>query len=121
MVHEPTSNWLIETRLQLAGLGLPPNWSEESVEAPGIRATRLADCALRLLAELDLRPDWLIPCPEGGVCIAFGTSGRYADVQFLNSGEVIATCSATGDPTPARPAVYDLRTTFQSIQTFLRS
>lgn len=121
MDHEPTSNWLTETRRQLAGLGLPPNWSEESVEAPGVRATRLADCALRLLAELDLRPDWLIPCPEGGVCIAFGTSERYADVQFLNSGEVIATCAEVGDAASQHPADHDLRGTFQSIRTFLHS
>ncbi|HEX6902971.1 MAG TPA: hypothetical protein VF789_24860 [Thermoanaerobaculia bacterium] len=119
MRHEPTSNWLIETRRQLAGLGLPPDWSEENIAAPGLRATRLADCALRLLADLDLRPDLLLPCPEGGVCMAFGTAGRYADVQFLNSGEVIATCSADRSTPEVHPAADDLRTTFQSIRAFL--
>jgi hypothetical protein len=119
MHHETVSHWLPETRRRLEGLGLSPDWSEENIAAPGIRATRLADCALRLLAELDLRPDWLIPCPEGGVCIAFGTTGRYADVQFLNSGEVIATCSADSSIPEVRPAEHDLRTTFQSIREFL--
>ncbi|HVR99244.1 MAG TPA: hypothetical protein VMW27_21670 [Thermoanaerobaculia bacterium] len=97
----PHPGWLPEARQALAGLGLSPEWPDESIETPGQGAKRSADCALRLLAEIDFQPDGLHPSLEGGVRIAFvqgGQTGRYADVQFLNSGEVVATCSERGTP-----------------------
>ena len=123
------SGWLIETRRALADLGLPPNWSEESVEAPGIRTSRLADCALRQLAEIGLRPDHMLPCIEGGVRFAFRRQGRYADIEFLNNGEVVATCSATaGEVTGEAPRYWlvspggaGFESTFNTIQAFLEA
>ena len=119
------SGWLVETRRALAGLGLPPNWSEESVEAPGIRTSRLADCALRQLAEIGLRPDHMLPCIEGGVRFAFRRQGRYADIEFLNNGEVVATCSAAAGEAPrywlVSPCGAGFESTFNTIRTFLAS
>lgn|GEM_PF-4115244 len=87
------ASWLPEARQRLATLGLPPEWSEESVEAPSLRASKSADYALRLLAELGLEPPHLLPSLEGGVSIAFNLEGRYADIQLLNGGEIVTTCS----------------------------
>ena len=122
------SGWLIETRRALADLGLPPNWSEESVEAPGIRTSRLADCALRQLAEIGLRPDHMLPCVEGGVRFAFRRQDRYADIEFLNNGEVVATCShVTGTAGEAprywlvSPGGAGFESTFSTIQAFLEA
>jgi len=119
------SGWLIETRRALADLGLPPNWSEESVEAPGIRTSRLADCALRQLAEIGLRPDHMLPCIEGGVRFAFRRQGRYADIEFLNNGKVVATCSAAAGEAPrywlVSPGGSGFESTFSTIQDFLGS
>lgn len=115
--------WLAETRIALAGLGLPPHWSEESVEAPGLRTSRLADCALRQLAEIGLRPDHLLPCTEGGVRFSFGRQGRYAEIEFLNGGEVVATCSAAGGEAPRNwlvsPGGTGFESTFRTIRSFL--
>lgn len=118
--------WLTETRRALADLGLPPNWSEESIEAPGIRTSRLADCALRQMAEIGLRPDHVLPCVEGGVRFAFRRQDRYADIEFLNNGEVMATCSgAAGEAgeTPrywlVSPCGAGFESTFNTIRAFL--
>jgi hypothetical protein len=113
----PTVAWLPEIRRDLAGLILSPEWPEESVGVPGSRSRQSADCALRLLAELDLRPVRLRPSLDGGVAFAFATHDRYAEVEFLDSGEVVATCShgSAGTVSPAS----DLRTTLRAIQAFL--
>lgn len=126
---EPTTlsaiGWLAESRRALANLGLPPTWSEESFEAPGIRTSRLADCALRQLAEIGLRPDHMIPSAEGGIRLAFRRHGRYADIEFLNSGEVIATCSGAAGEAPnawlVAPGGAGFELTFDAIQAFLGS
>ncbi len=115
--------WLAETRRALADLGLPPRWPEESVEAPGLRTSRLADCALRQLAELGLRPDHLLPCTEGGIRFAFHRQGRYAEIEFLNGGEVIAACSAAAGEAPRNwlvsPGGTGFESTFKTIRAFL--
>jgi hypothetical protein len=122
-LHVAGSGWLAEARRALADLGLPTSWSEESVEAPGIRTSRLADCALRQLAEIGLRPDHMLACTEGGIRFAFGRQGRYAEIEFLNGGEVIATCSAMPGETPRNwlvsPGGTGFEATFNTIRAFL--
>lgn len=114
--------WLGEARSRLAGLGLGPEWPEESFTAPSDRASKSADCALRLLAGIGLQPAYLSPSLEGGVRIAFSQQERYADLQFLNDGEVIATCSGTGRSVPpVSLADSDLPSACQTLRTFLSS
>ena len=115
------SAWLSETRRALAGLGLPPHWPEDSIEAPGLRTSRLADCVLRQLAEIGLRPDHLLPCTEGGVCFAFRRQGRQAEIELLNGGEVIATCSAASGEAPRSWLVSPVGTGFESTFSTIRS
>jgi hypothetical protein len=113
-------SWLPEARHRLTSLGLPPEWPDESVEAPSLRASKSADCTLRLLADLGLEPSWLSPSLEGGVCIAFALDGRYADVQFLNSGEIVTTCAQEADgASHALTTGLELRKAFQTIRSYL--
>ncbi len=115
-------SWFPEAHRVLLGLGLPPEWPEESVSVPGSRSRRAAGLALRLLAEIGLRPDRLLPGFEGGVSIAFTRPDRFAEVTFLDSGEVVATC-AGGHPGTVRswPVGSDLGGAFQIIRAFLGS
>ncbi len=111
--------WLPEMRRDLAGMDLSPEWPAESVAVPGNRALRAADGALRLLAELDLRPDRLRPSLDGGVSFAFVTQGRYAELEFLDDGEVVATCSSGTGPLRFGPLRLGLETTVRTLQAFL--
>jgi hypothetical protein len=73
-----------------------------------------------VLAELGLEPSWLSPSLEGGVCIAFAFGDHYADVQFLNSGEIVTTCAQkSGSVSQTLPSGYELRKTFLGIRGFL--
>ena len=113
-------SWLPEARHQLASLGLPPEWPEESVEAPSSRASKSADCTLRLLAGHGLEPSWMLPSLEGGVCLAFTVGSRYADIQFLNSGEVVTTCAQGMESVShVLPAGSDLGAALRTIRAFL--
>jgi hypothetical protein len=115
-------SWLPEARHRLSNLGLAPEWPEESMEAPSRRASKSADCTLRLLAELGLEPSWMAPSLEGGVCIAFALDGRYADVQFLNNGEIVTTCTQNpGGVSNSPTSESELRSTFQTIRSYLGS
>jgi hypothetical protein len=111
------SPWLSEVQRDLASLGCNPEWPAESAAVPGTRARRSAACALRLLAELGLRPDRLLPSLEGGVSLIFTPPGRYAELELLDGGEVVATCSGAGRR--VWPAGSDLGTTLRAISTFL--
>ena len=113
-------SWLPEAHRTLLGLGLPPEWPQESVSIPGSRSRRTAELALRLLAEIGLQPDRLLPGFEGGVSIAFTRPDRFAEVTFLDGGEVLATC-AGGNPGTVRawPVGSDLLGAFRTIHAFL--
>jgi hypothetical protein len=120
---QPTASmpsWFLEAHRVLLGLGLPPEWPEESVSVPGSRSRRAAGLALRLLAEIGLRPDRLLPGFEGGVSITFTRPDRFAEVTFLDNGEVVATC-AGGHPGRVRawPVGTDLAGAFQTLHAFL--
>jgi hypothetical protein len=120
---QPTAtlpSWFPEAHRVLLGLGLSPEWPEESVSVPGSRSRRTAELGLRLLAEIGLRPDRLLPGFEGGVSITFTRPDRFAEVTFLDSGEVVATC-AGGQPGTVRtwPVGSDLGGAFQTLRTFL--
>jgi len=116
-----TPSWLPEAHRALLGLGLSPEWPEESVSAPGSRSRKAAELALKLLAELGLRPDRLLPALDGGVSLAFLAGDRCAEIEFLHSGEVVASC-AGGRPVVARawPVGSDLTGTLRAIHAFLR-
>jgi hypothetical protein len=116
----PSPAWLPSVRSDLAALGLTPEWPCESVAVPGARARRLAECSLGRLADFGLRPDRIFPSLDGGVTLAFGAGDRYAEVEFLDSGEVLATCSgADGDGVRIWPVHSDLPGTLDRIASFL--
>jgi hypothetical protein len=116
----PSASWLPSVRRDLAGLGLTPEWPAESVAVPGDRARRAAECSLGRLADSGLRPDRVFPSLDGGVALAFAAGDRYAEVEFLDSGEVLATCSAAdGDGVHIWPVHSDLTGTLDRIASFL--
>jgi hypothetical protein len=126
MINETTllpiasPSWLQEARQRLIGLGLPPEWPAETVEAPSERASKSADCALRLLAEHGLEPSWMLPSLEGGICIAFALDDRYADIELLNSGEISTTRSrGFNSVSEILPCGSSLWTAVQPIRAFL--
>lgn len=65
----------------------------------------------------------MLPCTEGGVRFAFRRQGRYAEIEFLNGGEVIAACSAAAGEAPRNwlvsPGGAGFESTFNTTRSFL--
>jgi hypothetical protein len=104
---------------------LLPRWPVESLEAPSAAVIKAVERTLTLLAARGLSPDRLIPSLEGGICLAFedaaAASSRYADLTFLNSGEIVASCAPDPGAEPHRWNVGadDLPQALAAVESFL--
>lgn len=78
---------------------LGENWDSYGSEPPNPGAIRSAVEALDELMKADILPNAVVPSAEGGVGIVFVRSPRYADVEFLNDGDILmSTYYADGPP-----------------------
>jgi len=83
-------------RIRLLPLGLD--------ERPADGAILMANRVVDTLLEVGLIPDAIVPSAEGGVAICFVKVDKYADVECLNSGEILAVTSSRG----VKPNVWSL-------------
>lgn len=77
---------------------------------------------LSTLADINLEPSNIDTSAEGGICISFRRGDRYGDVEFLNSGEVLAVTSLGGCDTrvwETDAGQQDLRRTVNLIRGFI--
>lgn len=83
---------LDEARDQLSSSAvLAPNWDSYGAESPNAQSREDAGRILRLLQQLVIAPTRLLPSAEGGIGIVFSNAERYADIECLNSGEILLT------------------------------
>ncbi len=79
-------------RSQLDGLArLEYNWNTYGADPPNRTAIDQAHAFLRLFEKVRLLPARVVASSESGVGIVFRTGSRYADVECLNDGYVLAT------------------------------
>lgn len=69
---------------------LRPDWDSYGASTPAMRTIWEAQAALEQFAPTGLLPTRFVPSAEGGVGMIFTRADRYADLEFLNSGEVLA-------------------------------
>lgn len=70
---------------------LHSNWDTYGSEAPSPVAVSAALEVGSELIKLGLTPDAIVPSSEGGVAIVFlRANKKYADIEFFNSGNIIA-------------------------------
>lgn len=116
VVERPDSAWSNAFLKELLSLGeLPHGWDGFGAEPPGQEAIGLAEQVLGALAEAHLRPSRIGASVEGGVTIAFLRSGKYADVECFNTGEMLA---ATSDR-HGKPDVWEVPLGDQEIKRTL--
>jgi len=81
----------LEGRRKLKQLSeLRANWDSFGSEGPTAEAIRIAGDFINHLIAVGLIPDAILPSAEGGVAVCFVREGKNADVECLNSGEVLA-------------------------------
>ncbi len=70
---------------------------EKYDEPPNERAIDKASEVLKLTESLQFPPPtYIYPTVYGGVCLAWSTQTSWADVEILNSGEILACTSPKG-------------------------
>ncbi len=67
-----------------------PSWAGRDAESPSRMAANVAKRAYRMLVEYRLVPDRIVASGDGGIAFCFLRGMSYADVEFLNSGELLA-------------------------------
>lgn len=76
---------------------LPPDWDSYGTKPPNSKAIERARHVLKLLFSEDLNPIDVIPSGEEGIGIAFVSGDKYADIEFLNNGNILAATSDDSD------------------------
>lgn len=73
---------------------LKPGWDGDDAEAPNAMAVNRARRVLDRLFAFNLKPSRVVASADGGVGLLFsGKERRYADIECLNTGEMLAVTS----------------------------
>jgi hypothetical protein len=65
-------------------------WDSYGAEPPNVAARNSAARILSFLKDAGVVPTKIVPSAEGGVAICFVSGSRYADIECLNAGEILA-------------------------------
>lgn len=88
--------WLVPALSDLAKL----RRSSSLPGAPSMEAiSRMQGIVANCLPEFGLHPTSVDPSTEGGVCVSFGRAAKYADIEVLDSGIILAGTSEDGGRT----------------------
>lgn len=75
-------------RDQLSALrSIEAGWDSYQAPAPNEIALAAGEEALNILRGLNVRPAGVLPSADGGIGICFTLSGRYAHIEFENTGD----------------------------------
>ncbi len=104
---------------QLASL--PANWDSLGTERPSQHAISAAAGIAESFISFGLVPDAIVPSPEGGVAVCFLRNQKYADIECLNSGEVLAVRYSSHDDPQAWAIRANIATdaTVQTVSQYL--
>ncbi len=92
-------------------------WDGDEAEPPSGRSLELASKLLDLHADSGMFEPRVGASVEGGVAISFQRGDLYADIEFLNSGEVLAVTSDRITP----PVVWQVSNSVDSMTEALRA
>lgn len=69
---------------------LRDGWDGDRAEAPNAPSIRAARATLDEFLRAGVAPVSIAPSAEGGVALTFAAHRRYADIECLNSGYIVA-------------------------------
>jgi hypothetical protein len=81
-----------------------PSLCPDGAEKPSEGAIAWASAMLEQLLVDEIPPTRLVASAEGGVAICFVNGDKYADVEFLNTGEILGVVSNRRD----RPVAWEV-------------
>jgi hypothetical protein len=97
----PSEIWFIKYEQKLQELAhLSHNWDSYGAEPPNSLVIERALECLKNLQEINFSPTKITPSVENGIGISFVSGKKYADIEYFNTGEVLAvTSNGQGNPT----------------------
>ena len=115
--------WLLPAHKSLENISrLKANWDGEGAARPSKLAIESTRNALSILADVGLAPASIDASLEGGVCVSFVEGMLYADIEFFNSGNILAVTSNGGEGTQVWQVEFaqqSLSSAVREIQRFL--
>jgi hypothetical protein len=103
--------------------GSEPSWAGRRVDAPSTTSALRSKHIVLSCYRYGLPPDSVIASGEGGVALCFVNGNLYADIECLNSGDLLA-CTldrASRAPQTWEFEMHELPKTIARIQGFLQS
>jgi hypothetical protein len=91
--------------LKLAEISSNKLQLSEGTEEPSKIAIQIANLVIKQLEKSEFPPAEIVPSAEGGVAFCFIDGDRYADIECLNSGEILGVTTNRRD----RPSVWEIQ------------
>jgi len=115
------SRWLSKSLQQVDELGSLTEFKAiAGVMPPNQVAIHNAKQVLTELAKAELCPSRISPSSDEGICISFSLSGKYADIECFNSGDIMAARSGVSVETNIwRVGAHEILQTVQKISKFI--
>jgi hypothetical protein len=113
--------WYSEGLQQIDFLkSIADDWHETGAAAPNREAAAVSKIVLRELSDRNFQPSRIDPSSAGGICISFEGNGRYADIECLNSGNIVAlTMESDDNPKVWGPTIRDISAVVADINGFI--
>ncbi len=106
------NDWLQDALRALATIeNLPDNWDSNDAESPNQTAIQNCQLVLTQLVKANLKPSLIEPSTDDGIAVGFWAENRYADIECLNDGEILA---MTHDRGVAEPEIWEIHATKMS-------
>lgn len=77
------------------------NWNSYGADPPNHKAVYWCEETLREMNALGMREGRVSPSGEGGLAIVFRRDGKYADIELLNDGSILAVRKVEACPSEA--------------------
>src|SRR5437764_2133473 len=90
--------------IKLKVLGKDRSLVPEGAEVPTLTVQAMASVMLEQLQANQIVPTRIVASAEGGIAICFMNDEKYADIEFLNSGEILGVVSNRRD----KPTVWEI-------------
>lgn len=118
---DSASGWLEDALRRVDRLrSMPLNWDAGGAASPNTRSIGQASEVIVQLARMNLRPAFIDPSTDEGVCVSFRSGNRYADIECFNSGDILAATSLDDGETEVwNVPRHDLGETLRRIQRFI--
>lgn len=118
-------NWLSGCIHRLESLGkLQKNWNSYDSEPPNSTALYWSRVVIEILTSINFPPSRISASAEEGINISFICDEKYADIECLNTGEILAVNSDRRDHPDVwqvNPNREDIKRSLEKIRAYLDS